>query len=106
MVERRHKTYKLNVLEVHIQNQKENVIIRDQEHPQMVPKPLSPKALEDLYGGKEVATIEQAGGGDLIRGAAPIYSQATPNMIIGFVTASYYFPNGLVDKISRYFENF
>ena len=43
LVERRHKTYKLNVLEVHIENQKENVVVRDQEHPQMVPKPLSPK---------------------------------------------------------------
>jgi len=100
LVERRQKTYKLNMLEVHIQNQKENVVIRDQEHPQMTPKPLSPNALEDLYLGKEVATIEQAGGGDLIRGASPIYSQATPNTVIGFVMASYYFPDGLVEKIS------
>lgn len=41
LVERRHKSYKLNMLEVHIENQKENVIIRDQEHPRVVPKPLS-----------------------------------------------------------------
>ena len=100
LVERRHKTYKLNMLEVHIQNQKEQVTIRDEEHPQMVPRPLSAKALEDLYVGKEVATIEQAGGGDLIRGAVPIYSLSTPNTVIGFVTASYYFPDGLVDKIA------
>jgi two-component system nitrogen regulation sensor histidine kinase NtrY len=100
LVERRHKTYKLNMFEVHIENQKDNVVIRDQEHPRMVPKPLSPKSLEDLYVGKEVTTIEQEGGGDLIRGVVPVYSQATPKVIIGFVTASYYFPDGLVDKIS------
>ena len=100
LVERRHKTYKLNMLEVHIENQKDNVVIRDQEHPRMIPKPLSPKSLEDLYTGKEVTTIEQEGGGDLIRAVVPLYSQATPKVIIGFVTASYYFPDGLVDKIS------
>ncbi len=100
LVERRHKTYKLNMIEVHIQNQKDHVTIRDEEHPQMTPRPLSAKALEDLYVGREVATIEQAGGGDLIRAAVPIYSQATPNTVIGYVTASYYFPDGLVDKIA------
>ena len=100
LVERRHKTHKLNMLEVHIENQKENVVVRDQERPQMVPKPLSPKSQEDLYVGKEVTTIEQAGGGDLIRGAVPIYSLATPKEVIGFVMASYYFPDGLVDKIT------
>jgi two-component system nitrogen regulation sensor histidine kinase NtrY len=100
LVERRHKTHKLNMLEVHIENQKENVVVRDQERPQMVPKPLSPKSREDLYVGKEVTTIEQAGGGDLIRGAVPIYSLASPKEVIGFVMASYYFPDGLVDKIT------
>ncbi|MDA8124526.1 MAG: ATP-binding protein [Deltaproteobacteria bacterium] len=100
LVERRHKTYKLNMLEVHIENQLDNVVIRDQERPQFVPKPLSPKSLEDLYLGKEVATIEQAGGGDLIRGAVPIYSQGSPRVIIGFAMASYYFPDGLVDRIN------
>ena len=100
LVERRHKSYKLNMLEVHIENQKDNVVIRDQEHPRVVPKPLSPKSLEDLYVGKEVTTIEQEGGGDMIRGVVPVYSQATPKVIIGFVMASYYFPDGLVDKIS------
>lgn len=100
LVERRHTTYKLNMLEVHIENQKDNVVIRDQEHPQMVPKPLSPESLEDLYTGKEVTTIEQVGHGDLIRGAVPVYSVAYPKSVIGFVMASYYFPVGLVDKIA------
>src|SRR3989339_874848 len=100
LVERRHKTYKLNMLEVHIQNQKDNVVIRDQNNPQTVSKPLSPKSLEDLYVGKEVTTIEQVGNGDLIRGAVPVYSLASPKVVIGFVMASYYFPVGLVDKVN------
>src|SRR3989339_1929520 len=100
LVERRHKTNKVNMLEVHIQNQKDNVVIRDQEHPRMIPKPLSPASLEDLSIGKEITTIEQVGQGDLIRGAVPVYSLADPKLVIGFVMASYYFPVGLVDKIA------
>ncbi|MBU2262512.1 MAG: HAMP domain-containing protein [Proteobacteria bacterium] len=100
LVERRHKTHKLNMLEVHIKNQKENVVFRDQNQPQIVLKPLSPKLREDLYTGKEVTTIEQAGGGDLIRGAVPVYAMASPKEVIGFVMASYYFPDGLVDKVA------
>jgi len=100
LVERRHKTYKLNMLEIHILNQKETFVVRDQEYPQMVPKPLAPKSLEELYAGKEVTTIEQTTQGDLIQGAVPIYSLANPRMVIGFVMASYYFPGGLVEKIN------
>jgi two-component system nitrogen regulation sensor histidine kinase NtrY len=100
LVERRHRTYKLNTLEVHIENQKEKVVVRDQDAPQIVPKSLSPKSLEDLYVGKEVTTIEQVGNGDLIRGAVPVYSLASSKVVIGFVMASYYFPVGLVDKIN------
>jgi two-component system nitrogen regulation sensor histidine kinase NtrY len=100
LVERRHKNYKLNMLEVHIQNQKDNIVIRDQEYPRMIPKPLSPVSLEDLSVGKEITTIEQVGEGDLIRGAVPVYSLANPKLVVGFVMASYYFPVGLVDKIA------
>ena len=65
-----------------------------------VPKPLSAKGMEDVYAGRELTTIEQAGSGDLIRGVVPIFSLASPKEVIGFVTASYYFPVGLVDKIN------
>jgi two-component system nitrogen regulation sensor histidine kinase NtrY len=100
LVERRHKTYNLNMLEVHIKNQQDSVVVQDQEHPQMVPRPLSPKTMEELSMGKEVATIEQVGGGDLVRGAVPIYSQSDPKATVGFVIASYYFPDGLTEKIA------
>ena len=100
LVEGRHKSYKLNMLEVHIENQKNNVVVRDREYPQMVPRPLSPKAREDVYAGRELTTIEQAGNGDLIRGVAPIYSTASAKEVIGFVMASYYFQVGMVDKIN------
>ncbi|MCX5820712.1 MAG: HAMP domain-containing protein, partial [Deltaproteobacteria bacterium] len=100
LVEGRHKTYKLNMLEVYIENQKDNVVVRDREYPQMLPKPLSAKGREDVYAGRELTTIEQAGNGDLIRGVAPVFSLASPKEVIGFVMASYYFPVGLVDKIN------
>jgi two-component system, NtrC family, nitrogen regulation sensor histidine kinase NtrY len=100
LVERRYRTNKLNMLEVHIENQKENVVVRDQEYGQIVPKPLSPKGMEDVFAGRELTTTEQVGSGDLIRGVVPVFSAASPKEVIGFVTASYYFPAGLVDKIN------
>ena len=100
LVERRHRTNKLNMLEVHIENQKENVVVRDREYEQIVPKPLSPKGMEDVFAGREWTTTEQVGGGDLIRAVVPVFSATGPKDVIGFVTASYYFPAGLVDKIN------
>jgi two-component system nitrogen regulation sensor histidine kinase NtrY len=100
LVERRHRINKLNMLEVHIENQKENVVVRDREYEKIVPKPLSPKGMEDVFAGRELTTTEQVGSGDLIRGVVPVFSAASPKEVIGFVTASYYFPAGLVDKIN------
>jgi two-component system nitrogen regulation sensor histidine kinase NtrY len=100
LVERRHRTNKLNMLEVHVKNQKENVVVRDREYGQIVPKPLTPKGMEDVFAGRELTTTEQVGSGDLIRGVVPVFSAASPKEVIGFVTASYYFPAGLVDKIN------
>ena len=100
LLDRRHKSYKLNMLDVHIENQKENFAVSDREYPQMVPRSLTPKELEDVYAGRELTTIEQAGKGDLIRGVVPIFSFASPKEVIGVVTASYFFPDGLVEKIS------
>ena len=100
LVDRRHKSYKLNMLDVHIENQKENFAVSDREYPQMAPRSLTPKELEDVYAGRELTTIEQAGKGDLIRGVVPIFSFASPKEVIGVVTASYFFPDGLVEKIS------
>ena len=61
------------MLEVHIENQKENVVVRDREYAQIVPKPLSPKGMEDVFAGRELTTTEQVGSGDLIRGVAPVF---------------------------------
>jgi len=100
LLERRHKTYKLNMIEVQIENQKQNIVIREDDRPLVVPKTLSAKALEDLFAGREVTTVEQVGNGDLIRGAVPLYAQGDPRQIIGFVMVSYFFRDGLVEKIS------
>jgi len=71
LVEARHKTYKLNMLEVHIENQKDNLVVGNRDYPQILPKPLSAKSLEDVYAGRELTTIEQAGNGDLDPGGLP-----------------------------------
>ena len=62
--------------------------------------PLSPKTLEDIFLGNEVSTINQAGTGDLVSGAVPIYSFSSPQEVIGVVVVSFHLPKTLIDKIS------
>ena len=100
LVERRHKIYKLNILEVHINNNKDDIILRDTKHSWLVPEMITAKALEDIFAGKEMAITEPVGKGDLIRGIVPIFSKSSSNEVVGFVAVSYYFPSGITEKIS------
>lgn len=100
LVERRHKTYKLNMVEVHINNRKENIIFQDKRYSFIYPKPLSPGEMEDVFSGEEATVTEQINGGDLIRGVVPVFSQSIPREVVGFVAVSNYFTSGLTDKIN------
>jgi two-component system nitrogen regulation sensor histidine kinase NtrY len=100
LVERRHKIYKLNMLEVHINNIKNDIILRDTKHSWLVPEMITAKVLEDIFAGKEMAITEPVGEGDLIRGIVPIFSKGSSNEVVGFVAVSYYFPSGITEKIS------
>lgn len=100
LVERRHKTYQLNMVEVHINNRKDSIIFHDKQYGFIYPKPLSPGDVEGLYSGKEITVTEQINGGDLIRGVAPLFSQSIPREVVGYVAVSNYFTAGLADKIN------
>lgn len=100
LVERRHKTYKLNMVEVHINNHKNNLILRDVKHSLIVPRQLSPGEIESIFSGQELAITEQINSGDLIRGVVPVFSQSLPREVVGFVAVSYYLPSGIMKKIN------
>jgi two-component system nitrogen regulation sensor histidine kinase NtrY len=100
LIEQRQKNYKLGMLEVYFDNQKQDLILRDPENPNLVPLPLSPKVREDLYMGKEVSLVQPQGSGELIRGIAPIYSYVSPQEVIGVMVVNYYIPKALVEKLA------
>jgi len=100
LIQQRQKNYKLGMLEVYFDNQKQVIIVRDPENPDIAPLPLSPKVREDIYMGKEVSLVQPQGSGDLIRGIAPIYSYVSPQEVIGVVVVNYYIPKILVEKLT------
>ncbi|MHB8092152.1 MAG: sensor histidine kinase [Syntrophales bacterium] len=100
LVERRHKTYKLNMVEVQINNHKNNLILRDSKYSLIVPKHLSPGEIESVFTGQELTVTEQIKSGDLIRGVVPVFSQSLPKEVVGFVAVSYFLPAGITERIN------
>ena len=100
LIEQRQKTFRPHILEVYLDNPKQRLLVKDEGSPELDAVPLSPKALEDIFLGNEVSTISQAGTGDLVSGAVPIYSFSSPQEVIGVVVVSFHLAKTLIDKIS------
>ncbi|PKN05267.1 MAG: PAS domain-containing sensor histidine kinase [Deltaproteobacteria bacterium HGW-Deltaproteobacteria-9] len=100
LIEQRQKTFRSDILEVYLDNPKQKFLVKDEDKPDLDAPPLSPKTLEEIFLGKEVSTVNQVGDGDLVSGAAPIYSFSSPQEVIGAVVVSFYLTKALVDKIS------
>jgi two-component system nitrogen regulation sensor histidine kinase NtrY len=100
LVEQRQKTFRPDILEVYLDNSQEILMVKGEDHPDIDAPPLSPKTLEEIFLGKEVSLINPFGGGDLVSGAAPIYSPSSPREVIGAVVVSFYLTKALIDKIS------
>jgi two-component system nitrogen regulation sensor histidine kinase NtrY len=100
LIEQRQKTFRPHILEVYLDNPKQRLLVKDEGNPDLDAVPLSPKALEDIFLGNEVSTINQAGTGDLVSGAVPIYSFSSPQEVIGVVVVSFHLAKTLIDKIS------
>lgn len=100
LIEQRQKTFRSDILEVYLDNPKQKFLVKDEDNPDLDAPLLSPKTLEEIFLGKEVSTVNQVGAGDLVSGAAPIYSFSSPQEVIGAVVVSFYLTKALVDKIS------
>ena len=99
LIDQKQKTFKIALLEIYFNNQKEKLIVKDPVYPHISTGPLSPKMREDLFSGKEISSVLPSGTGDLISGLAPVYSYFSPTEVIGVVVVSYYIPKAMVDKI-------
>ncbi|PKN77020.1 MAG: PAS domain-containing sensor histidine kinase [Deltaproteobacteria bacterium HGW-Deltaproteobacteria-10] len=99
LIHQRQKNYKVGMVETYFDFQKENIVFRDSEHPDLLPVTLNPKMLEDIYLGKEVSTIQPTSKGDAVIGVVPVFSYAVPTEVIGRVSISYNIPSGFVDKL-------
>ncbi|MEA1935254.1 MAG: ATP-binding protein [Thermodesulfobacteriota bacterium] len=100
LMEQRQRSFNLGLLEVYFDNQKEKLLVRGPDNPDIASIKLSPKILEDVYMGKEVSTVQSTGMGDFISGLAPIYSNLTPREVIGVVVAGFCISKVLVDRMA------
>ncbi len=100
LMEQRQKSFKLGLIEIYFDSQKEKLLVKSPDNPDIASIKLSPKILEDVYMGKEVSTVQSTAVGDFISAMAPIYSNLTPKEVIGVVITSIYISKGLVDKMA------
>jgi two-component system nitrogen regulation sensor histidine kinase NtrY len=98
-VGQRQKNYKVGMVEMYFDFQKEEMVFADAEHPELVPVTLDPKMIEDIYSGKEESTTQASNIGDAVVGIVPVFSNTVPSEVIGRVSVSYVIPKGFVDKL-------
>jgi len=99
LIEQRQKTYNLGLLEIHFDSQREKVIVKDPNNPEVFPLTMSPKLIEDVFAGREVVTEQSSGSGNIIGGVAPIYTRLNTGEVIGMVVVGYYIPRVFADKM-------
>ncbi|MGA2780884.1 MAG: ATP-binding protein [Smithella sp.] len=98
-ISQRQKNYKVGMVEIYFDSQKEKKVFPDAEHPDLVPVTLDSKMIEDIYSGKEESTSQPTNIGDAVVGIVPVFSYAVPSEVIGRVSVSYVIPKGFVDKL-------
>ncbi|MEN6374877.1 MAG: ATP-binding protein [Smithella sp.] len=99
LIVQRQKNYKVGMVDISFDFQKNNIVFSDVAHPELLPITLTPKMLEDIYLGKEASTVQPTTTGDAVVGVVPVFSYAVPTEVIGRVSVSYNIPKGFVDKL-------
>ncbi|TFG93810.1 MAG: HAMP domain-containing protein [Syntrophobacterales bacterium] len=96
----RQRYFKLGSIAVRFDNRDEDLFLKDPENLDILPPRFSPRVLEDVFMGKDLSTVSSVGGGDVISGIAPLYSNFSPKEVIGIISVSYYIDKELIDKMS------
>ncbi len=100
LVEQRQRLYKFSHIEVQVVNQRRQLFVKDRDNPHAVSVKPSAQMFENLFGGKEVKTVHSTPGGDMIVSMVPIFSYLGPERVVGTVTASYFVPKDVVQRIN------
>lgn len=104
LIVQRQKNSKTGRVEIYFDFQKEGLIFEDEQNPNLYSLDLTPQMIEDIYSGREQSFIHPAERGDVIVGAAPVFSYAVPTEVIGRVLVSYMIPKGFVEKLRNIAE--
>ncbi|MEN6468339.1 MAG: ATP-binding protein [Smithella sp.] len=99
LLSQRQKSYKVGLVEAYFDFKGESIVFADTENPSSTSVYLSPKMLEDIYSGKEIATVAPTPTGEAIVGVAPVFSYAVPTEVIGRISVAYSVPREFADKL-------
>ena len=99
-LQQRQRYFNLGSIAVHFDNREEDLFLKAPENPDILPPRFSPRVLEDAFMGKDLSIVSSVGGGDIISGIAPIYSNFSPKEVIGVIAASYYIDKELIAKMA------
>jgi two-component system nitrogen regulation sensor histidine kinase NtrY len=100
LIEQRQRIFKLGLIEIIFNEEKEKLVFKDPSNPDIPELGFSPKLREDIRAGKHFTTMQSVGLGDFIRGVAPVYVTSGSSVVIGAVVVNCYVPKGLVDKMT------
>ncbi len=96
----RQRYFNLGSMAVRFDNRDEDLFLKDPDNPDILPPRFSPRVLEDAFMGKDFSIVTSVGGGDMISGIAPLYSNFSPKEVIGVIAVSYYIDKELIEKMS------
>lgn len=96
----RQRYFNLGSINVSFDNRDSRLFLRDPGNPDILPPKFSPSVLEDVFMGKSVSVVQPAGGGDMVIGITPVYSNFSPKEVIGVIAVSYFIDKGLIEKMS------
>ena len=100
LLTQRQKNFNLGSITVRFDNRAEDLFLNDPGNPDILPPKFSPKVLEDAFMGKDLSIVSSVGGGDMISGIAPLYSNFSPKEVLGVIAVSYYIDKKLRGKMS------
>ncbi len=96
----RQKYFNLGSITVRFENRDSIIFLKDPANPDILPPRFSPSALEDVFMGKDFSIVQPAGGGDMVIGIAPVYSNFSPKEVIGMIAVGFLIDSKLIKKMA------
>jgi two-component system nitrogen regulation sensor histidine kinase NtrY len=100
LVEQRQRLYGFSHLEVHVDNPRRGIFIRNPDFPGVTPVTISAQANAELFAGREVKTVQETPGGDMLVAMVPVFASPGRERVVGVLTASYFVPRETTQKIN------